>query len=277
MKFKMTSLNPARLTGIALLAAAAVVFPFSPLLAAGLAFLYMVLCLMAAFFPQSNFFLPVISRGKTGENFVALTFDDGPSPLTRDLLDLLDRYSAKATFFVSGVNVLKYPDVVGEIIARGHTLGNHSFHHHPFLMLCSYRHLKEEIFRVQEILKEMGVCVFAFRPPVGIVNPKLPLVLDKLGMFCVTFSCRAFDAGNRRVRNLGARILKRVKPDDIILLHDGLPDAGDHHLVIAEAERVLRGLKDRKLKILPLADLIGRDVMAEIPQVVKSIDVIKIF
>ncbi|HRS96896.1 MAG TPA: hypothetical protein P5040_01840, partial [Smithella sp.] len=81
----------------------------------------------------------------------------------------------------------------------------------------------------------------------------------------------------RRVRNLGARILKRVKPDDIILLHDGLPDAGDHHLVIAEAERVLRGLKDRKLKILPLADLIGRDVMAEIPQVVKSIDVIKIF
>jgi peptidoglycan/xylan/chitin deacetylase (PgdA/CDA1 family) len=264
MKLECTSLSPAQRTGIALLALAAVVFPFNALLAAGIALLYIVLCLVAAFLPQSSFFLPVISRGNTGKNFVALTFDDGPSPMTRDILDLLDRYCAKATFFVSGVNALRYPEIIREIIARGHDLGNHSLHHNPFLMLCRYRVLHEEIFRVQDILKDLGVRVFAFRPPVGIVNPKLPLVLDQAGMFCVTFSCRAFDAGNRRIRHLGLRLLKKVKADDIILLHD-VNAAGRKDFLVVEVETVLRGLRERGLKVVPLAELIGRDVMVRIP------------
>jgi len=262
---KFTSFSAAQRTGIALLALAAVVFPFSALLAAGAAFLFVALCLIAAFLPQSGFFLPVVSRGKTGKNFVALTFDDGPSPMTRDILDLLDRYGVKAAFFVSGVNALRYPEIIREIIARGHDLGNHSLHHRPFLMLRRYRVLQEEIFRVQDILKEMGVRVFAFRPPVGIVNPKLPSVLDQAGMFCVTFSCRAFDAGNRRVRNLGVRILKKVKADDIILLHDVNPAERDGSLVVKEVETVLQGLEERGLKVVSLAELIGRDVMVRIP------------
>jgi len=69
----------------------------------------------------------------------------------------------------------------------------------------------------------MGVNVLAFRPPVGIISPKLPQVLNKLGLFCVTFSCRAGDAGNRNIKNLSSRILKKVKADDIILLHDVNP------------------------------------------------------
>jgi len=259
---KLPFWSPAKITGITLLFFAAVVFFINSLLAAAVAFFYIVLCVAASFFPRSNFFLPVISRGNTGQNMVALTFDDGPAqPTTRQILELLDKYSVGATFFVSGVNALKHPEIIGEIIARGHAIGNHSFNHNPFLMLGSYNYLYQEIFRTQEVLEKMGVNALAFRPPVGIINPKLPLVMDKLGMFCVTFNCRAFDAGNRRIKNLGSRILKKVKADDIILLHD-VPSRSekDNAIILSEIESVLQGLIIRGLKIVPLSTLIGRNI-----------------
>ena len=77
----------------------AAVFFINYLLAAAVAFFYIVLCVVASFFPRSNFFLPVISRGNTGKNFVALTFDDGPAqPTTRQILELLQKYSVRQLF-----------------------------------------------------------------------------------------------------------------------------------------------------------------------------------
>jgi peptidoglycan-N-acetylglucosamine deacetylase len=260
---KLPFLSPAKITGIILLSVAAAVFFINSLLAAAIAFFYIFLCVAASFFPMSSFYLPVISRGKTGRNLVALTFDDGPAePTTRQVLELLDKYSAKATFFVSGVNTLKHPEIIREIITRGHTIGNHSFHHNPFLMLGSYNYLYQEIFRAQEVLKEMGVRTFVFRPPVGIISPKLPSVLNKLGMFCVTFSCRAFDGGNRRVKNIASMILKKIKAGDIIVLHDVPPrSAEDNNILLSEIEKILQGLIEKDLQVVPLSALIGREVM----------------
>jgi len=193
---------------------------------------------------------------------VALTFDDGPSePITRQILALLDKYSVKATFFVSGVSALKYPEIIKEIIARGHSIGNHSFHHNPFLMLGSYNYLYQEIFRAQEILRKMGVNALAFRPPVGIISPKLPPVLNKLGMFCLTFSCYASDAGNRFIKNLSFKILKKVKADDIIILHDVPPRGKEGNtFLLSEIEKILQGLIAKDLKVVPLFELIGREI-----------------
>lgn len=263
MKKKSPFLSPAQITGIILLSTAFAVYFINSLLGIAIAVFYVILCVAAVFFPRSSFYLPVISRGKTSQNQVALTFDDGPAETTtKPILDLLDRYSAKATFFVSGVNVLKHPAIIREIITRGHTIGNHSFHHNPFLMLGGYHYLYQEVFRAQEVLKEMGVQTFAFRPPVGIISPKLPSVLDKLGMYCVTFSCRAFDAGNRRVKNIASVVLKKVKADDIILLHDASPRAeADNIIFLSEIEKILQGLSAKGLKVVPLADLIGTEVM----------------
>ena len=262
MKSKFPFGSPAQITGIIILAGATAVFFINPLAAAAVAFFYIVLCVVASFFPRSNFFLPVISRGNTGQNLVALTFDDGPmEPTTRQIMDLLDRYSVKATFFVSGVNALKYPEIIKEIIARGHTIGNHSFHHNPFVMLRSYNYLYQEIFRTRDVLKKMGIQTLAFRPPVGIINPKLSPILDKLGMFCVTFSCRAFDAGNRRLKNIASHILKKVKADDIILLHDVPPRRKEESVILlSEIESILQGLTVKGLKVVPLSALIGREI-----------------
>jgi len=263
MKNKLSSGSPAQITGIILLAVAAAAFFIHPLVAVAIAIFYVFLCVVASFFPRSNFFLPVISCGNTGQNLVALTFDDGPTqPTTRQIMDLLDKYSAKATFFVSGANALNHPEIIREIIVRGHTIGNHSFHHNPFVMLKSYNYLYQEIFRAQEVLKKMGIQTLIFRPPVGIINPKLAPILDKLGMFCVTFNCRAFDAGNRRVKNIASNILKKVKADDIILLHDVPPRRKeDSVILLSEIETILSGLAAKSLKIVPLSTLISREVM----------------
>ena len=262
MKKRLPFWNPAQVIGIILLAFAAVAFFINSLLAVAVALFYILLCVTASFFPQSNFFLPVTSRGNTGQNLVALTFDDGPAqPTTRQIIDLLDKYSVKATFFVSGANALSHPEIIREIIARGHTIGNHSFNHNPFVMLRSYNYLYQEIFRAQEVLRKMGIHTLVFRPPVGIINPKLAPILDKMGMFCVTFNCRAFDAGNRRVKNLGSRILKKVKADDIILLHDVPPRRKeDSVILLSEIETILSGLTVKSLKIVPLSTLINRNI-----------------
>ena len=238
-------------------------FFINPLLAAVIAFFYIVLCIAASFFPGTNFLGPVINRGNTGQRMVALTFDDGPAqPVTRQILDLLDRYSAPATFFVTGVNAVHLPEIIKEIIARGHTIGNHSFHHDPFLMLKGSKVIYQEISIAQEVLQKMGVPALAFRPPVGIVNPQLFPLLEKLSMHCVTFSCRAADAGNRRVKDISRKILKKVTADDIILLHDVLPRRKeDQEILLKEIENLLAGLAAKGLKIVPLSILIGKEIM----------------
>lgn len=260
---KRKVISPALGMGIILLSTAVLVFFLNQLIAAAVAFFYIILCLTASFYPATNFFGPVISHGNTGEKWVALTFDDGPSiPLTRRILDLLDKYSMKATFFVSGVNALHHPDIIREIIDRGHAIGNHSLSHNPFLMLKSYRTIYHEVSTAQEILQKMGVKTLAFRPPVGLVNPKLFPILEELGMYCVTFSCRAGDAGNRYMKALSRKILKKVKADDIILLHDVLPrDKSDSEILLTEIDTLLSGLKLQGLEVVPLAVLIDKEVV----------------
>jgi peptidoglycan/xylan/chitin deacetylase (PgdA/CDA1 family) len=263
MAVKKKIISPAQSMGIILLGAAVIIFFFNCYLAVAIAFFYIILCLAASFFPGTNFLTPVISRGTTGRKLVALTFDDGPTePTTRQVLDLLDKYSMPATFFVTGANAVLRPDIIKEIIARGHMIGNHSFHHDPFLMLRSSRTIYQEISSTQETLLKIGVKTTAFRPPVGIVNPKLTPLLEKAGMYCVTFSCRAADAGNRRVKNISGKILRKIKSDDIILLHDVTPPRPEDTTVfLQEIEKLLSGLDSRGLKVAPLSSLIGRRVM----------------
>jgi peptidoglycan/xylan/chitin deacetylase (PgdA/CDA1 family) len=108
----------------------------------------------------------------------------------------------------------------------------------------------------------MGIDARAFRPPVGIINPKLPSILDRLGLFCVTFSCRAMDAGNLRIKNLAVRILRKLKDGDIILLHDKPPRRNeDYPVVFGEIENILKGIQDRGFHVVPLAQLIDREIM----------------
>jgi peptidoglycan-N-acetylglucosamine deacetylase len=224
---------------------------------------FLVLCLTAPFFPQFGFYLPVVSRGSSGKKAVAITFDDGPDPLTTpSLLKLLLTHQVQATFFITGKKAAAHPELVKEIVRQGHSIGNHSYHHSYRMLFKTCPSIVEEIEATQKVLGDLGVRPLAFRPPAGITSPRLGGALSKTGLYLVNFSCRPLDGGNRRINNLAGKILKRIRPDDIILLHDGRPQ---HERLtpqwLKEIECLLQGLAAQGFAVLPLSELIGKPVM----------------
>jgi peptidoglycan/xylan/chitin deacetylase (PgdA/CDA1 family) len=244
-----------------LLALVDVSFAVAPL------FLFVILCIIAPFLPRFGFFLPIISRGNSGQKAVSITFDDGPDPFsTEPLLNLLDQHGVKATFFVVGKKAAAHPQLIKKILKMGHLLGNHSYSHDNLCMLKSRKHLFQEISAAQEILARFHVKTLVFRPPVGITNPKLLGVLKDLGMVIVNFTRRGMDFGNRRLKGLSKRILKHLRSDHIIALHDVSPTKrADLPLWLNEIDKVLQGINDRGMTVLPLSELMGRPVMIETP------------
>ena len=254
--------SPAGRTGCAALLAAALLAWVDLRLALIPLGAFMGLCMVAPFIPASSFFLPVISRGTCSRKAVALTFDDGPDPLTTpELLRLLKKYRTTGTFFVTGHRVVRFPQLIKEILAQGHSLGNHSFHHDLLGAFRSTPTMKYEIEATQRALKDLGIIALAYRPPMGITSPRLRRLMQMEGMFVVNFSCRAWDGGNRRIRHLSRRILKRVRANDILLLHDNLAQPSLLPHWAGEVDLILKGLSEKGLEILPLADMIGRPVM----------------
>lgn len=224
---------------------------------------FLLSCVVCPFFPGSSFFLPVISRGVSGQKAVALTFDDGPDPLsTPELLRLLSKHGAKATFFVIGKRASVHPELMKEILRQGHDVGNHTYSHDCLFALRSTKRLFTEIESTQNILLgDFGIRCLAFRPPVGITSPRLK-VLRQRDEVVIGFSCRAFDGGNRWISKLSTRILKRVRPDDIVLLHDVRPKDGRLlPLWLKEVDSLLSGLKAEGFTVLPLSEIIGRPIM----------------
>jgi len=248
--------------GAALLLALVLGWLAPPLMAALPLALFLVVCLVAPFFPRSSFFLPVLSTASPGNEGIALTFDDGPFPeSTLVLLELLARHNLPATFFVTGRNAAAYPELIEAIVAHKHTIGNHSLCHDNLLMLRSSRALSEDIRATQDILANMGIRALLFRPPVGITNPRLGPVLARLGLQAVTFSCRVHDRGNRNIDNLAARVLQRLRPGEILLLHDNPPRTKKNfELWYRELNTLFSSLR-QTYRVMPLADLINTPVM----------------
>ncbi len=255
-------LSPAEIIGIIALLLALLLSLLSPHLALFPLLFFLLSCLIAPFFSGYGFFLPVISRGSPAGNQVALTFDDGPSPLsTPILLDLLARHNLSATFFVVGKLAVKYPDLIAAILAQGHTIGNHSLRHDPLLMLRTSKTLQEDVYATQEILKKLGVTPLVFRPPAGITNPRLQRVLARENLLAVNYSCRAMDGGNRNIRNLAGKILQRLRPGDIIMLHDLPPQQqGLSGYWQQELDRLFAVLKD-SYQVVALEEIIQHPVM----------------
>lgn len=255
--------SPALRAGLISLAAALLLlmvhWRLSVMLLSGYAMLYA----LAPFIPRLGFFVPVTSRGRSGRQAVALTFDDGPDPMaTPALLELLSAHKVQATFFVSGCKVVRYPHLVEAVIRGGHTIGNHSYHHNPLVFFKGSGAVRDEIEATQRALKQFGIVPRVYRPPVGIMGPGLRTPLHEAGLQVVNFSCRAFDGGNKRLDGMADRILKRVQADDIVLLHDIMPKGQAYGRIwLQEMEALLNGLQRKGLVVLPLQDLIGGPVM----------------
>jgi len=154
---------------------------------------------------------------------VALTIDDGPDPaVTPQVLDLLDAHGQRATFFCIADRVAAHPALAREIVARGHSIQNHTAQHRHNFSLLGPRGYAREIARAQQMLEaatgEQPTC---FRAPAGLRNPFLAPVLHRLGLVLVSWTRRGFDTREADPTRVLARLCKDLAPGDILLLHDG--------------------------------------------------------
>jgi len=222
----------------------------------------------AAIHPGSQLFGATICRTASPLQF-ALTFDDGPNPaITPRLLELLDKYDAKATFFVIGNFVRKCPQLTREISARGHTLGNHS-QTHPNLFWLSPSAVRREIKMCQNELQDiLGAPVNYFRPPYGHRNPWVVNTARKLGMQTVMWTVMPGDWREKPVKWLTARMqpiagnaqsARHRNSGDILCLHDGAHRQlnGDRTRMLAALEYWLPYWRDLGLKFVTIGEAVN--------------------
>ncbi len=155
------------------------------------------------------------------ENKIALTFDDGPHPkYTPEIIELLDKYDIKATFFIVGKNAKENPDILRQIVDAGHEIGNHTVSHIDFNK-SSYDKIKKEILECNETILEIGeYSTKLLRPPGGAVNKKVRQIAKSEGFKIILWSVDTRDWAHISVEKMTDNIMTNVKSGSIILFHD---------------------------------------------------------
>ncbi|OGS97468.1 MAG: hypothetical protein A3H31_02375 [Gallionellales bacterium RIFCSPLOWO2_02_FULL_57_47] len=193
---------------------------------------------------------------------VSLTFDDGPDPeITPLVLDLLDRYGAKASFFCIASKVSAYPELAREIIKRGHSLENHTYCHPYAFALFGPGGIVREIESSQAtICAVTGVAPGFFRAPMGFRPPFLAPAVDRAGLRCATWTRRGFDTFAINPEAVLQRLLRGLAAGDILLLHDGRPNRPNRNTkIIREVlPRLLEHLQTLGLKSVSLTTACSR-------------------
>jgi peptidoglycan-N-acetylglucosamine deacetylase len=180
--------------------------------------------------PSCSLLAPSVHRGAGVRPAIALTFDDGPSEATPQLLEILARHRAPATFFQIGANVRRLPEVAREVLAAGHEIGNHS-DTHPLFALKSPVFIHRELARAQETIERAtGQRPRYFRAPYGVRWFGMRQAQQRLGLTGVMWSSIALD-WKRRAPSVVSRLIGGAAPGAILCLHDGRglqhrPDVG---------------------------------------------------
>jgi peptidoglycan/xylan/chitin deacetylase (PgdA/CDA1 family) len=243
--------------GVLVLTARALLIRPPPLVVAALALLaYAALLLVGVFALRLRMFADAVVRGPRGARGVVLTFDDGPHPGSTPLvLDALDAAQAKATFFVIARKAERHPDLVREILRRGHEVGLHSYAHDRLFALRSAARVRADLVRGIETLTAItGERPALFRPPIGHTNPHIVRVAEALNLTIIGWSVSGRDglAGAAPQRVL-ARVRRRLEAGAIVLLHDAA-ETGDHVPAGARAlPEILATMRDARLEVVPLA------------------------
>ncbi len=158
---------------------------------------------------------------RNGQKRVALTFDDGPHPrYTPQILDILAEYGVEATFFAVGSNAELYPHIIKRLLAEGHELGNHTYHHYHTVNVSGEK-LQKDIIICNDMLERLtGEPVYLFRPPEGVFNEEIKKLCAERGYVIVMWSVDTRDWAHTSVLDICKNIKENVKDGSIILMHD---------------------------------------------------------
>jgi peptidoglycan/xylan/chitin deacetylase (PgdA/CDA1 family) len=211
-----------------------VLAPFATLILLGLGsveglwvlFFSHLLLVATTLIPSLQGFGPVITYFNQSGNEIWLTIDDGPDPQTTPaILNLLDCFEAKATFFLIGQKASSSPALVQMILNRGHSIGNHTQTHPQFrFWSLGPRGLRREVDSFEKTMAGLGLPVpYLFRAPAGMKNPFLHPILSVRNLSLVGWSARAYDTRVRNAAKTAERLLRSVRPGAIVLLHDCSP------------------------------------------------------
>ena len=202
--------------------------------------------------------LPIycVDRQNDASKQVSLSFDAawGADDTIR-ILDTLDKYNVKVTFFMTGGWVNDYPDMVREIYARGHDLGNHSENHKQMSKLSEEQN-QEEIMKVHNKVKELtGYEMFLFRPPYGDYDSELIKTVYGMNYYPIQWSIDSLDWKDYGVDSIIKRVVESKYLDNgaIILCHNGAKYTAD------ALDSLIGGIQDKGYELVPISQLIIRD------------------
>ncbi|WP_244165301.1 polysaccharide deacetylase family protein [Flavobacterium phragmitis] len=186
------------------------------------------------------------------EQKIALTFDDGPSPYTLEVLELLKKYNASATFFCIGKNIEAHPEILQKVIDEGYLVGNHSYSHSKFFDFYNAKQIREEIEKTDTLLEKFtSKKINFFRPPYGVTTPSIRRVLEKTNHKVIGWNIRSLDGGTKNQELILNRITKRVSPGGIVLLHD----TGKHSVLVLE--QFLQFLQQNNYQVVSIEELLN--------------------
>lgn len=165
----------------------------------------------------------LVWNAETAEQVAALTFDDGPDPdLTPRILDVLDRYDVSASFHVMGYNAVENPDLLREIVARGHEVGSHTWSH-PNLRTQTPDETERQLSLCADVIRSVtGKQPRSFRPPYGILTGPAVRQAATMGYDVVLWSLGRGVPGEGTPRDVADHVAGNLRPGDIVLLHDGI-------------------------------------------------------
>jgi peptidoglycan/xylan/chitin deacetylase (PgdA/CDA1 family) len=182
---------------------------------------WLIFFISASFTIHSGVYIKTICNGPVEGRKIAITFDDGPDKNTPLILDILEKNGVKASFFLIGEKVERNTSVVLKMINAKNTVGNHSCDHKSSFPMMGVKKIKENIASAQELIKQAtGTYPVYFRPPFGVTNPLIARALKSFNLKVIGWSVRSLDTVNTDPEQVFARIIKRLEPGSIILLHD---------------------------------------------------------
>ncbi|NJL11276.1 MAG: polysaccharide deacetylase family protein [Calothrix sp. SM1_7_51] len=190
---------------------------------------------------------------KNSEKIIALTIDDGPwEPTTSQMLDILKDSDVKATFFWVGQAIQENPEIAKRVVAEGHAIGNHTWHHWYRKMNAATA--KSEIERTAELIYRVtGVRTSMFRPPGGVLNNGLAAYAKSQNYAVVMWSQTSADTDPRAKYEVFVKnVLRDAKPGSIVLMHDG---GGDRRRTVQALPKIISGLKAKGYRFVTLTEL----------------------
>ena len=187
----------------------------------------------------------------TEEKVLSISFDAAWGRAnTEEILNILDRYDVKTTFFLVGFWAEKHPDLVAEIAARGHEIGNHSATH-PHMAQLSAAQIRDELKKCSDLVESIiGVPTTLFRPPYGEYNDAVVRISREEGYECVQWNVDSLDWKNLGKENMIRQCTKDVNPGDIVLFHN------DSKYILEALPQILEYYKQKEYRIIPVSEIL---------------------